>query len=449
MAAPNQVAIEYECNSFRSFGKQLYLTEDTADFHFIFESDDGEFKRVPAHKLLLGASDVLRTMFNGTWKEISEVLIVDSSLEAFKEFLQFFYLEKVKLTDDNVIDVMNLGNKYNVTECVDLCRRFLKTNLTNYNVCSVYGVAMILDDDQLKDFCERIIRADTKNIFNASSFLQCNRKVLINILKFDWLSCTEAEVFESCMKWIKANSGQEQLTHDLVHNEYADLIDEIRFGSMTFEMFTVLDQIHGHLFTPEECREIIHMIASSNFKPTSFRENRRRCRPSVKWNETAKLVCDRTVLNNNTTYYIKSVETTAFSVNKPLWLGNIGCLRIGAPLQNTFGDNLLLTKITIVEISTDHFRPESSAESILYKVQTNLSNVNITIIPIPMPILIKPGNRYEIRMKQSLPPNYCTTILLKSEVTIGDVVVKFHNDTDTSEENIAGGLVLGLQFNNI
>lgn len=103
-----------------------YLSEKYAEFHFIFNSTDGKCDRIPVHKVFLSAkSNVFEKMFTGSWSDKWEVEIVDVTASAFREFLQFIYLSKVKLTMENVSDVIDLGKKYNMNECVIVCGEFI------------------------------------------------------------------------------------------------------------------------------------------------------------------------------------------------------------------------------------------------------------------------------------------------------------------------------------
>lgn len=103
---------EYFENSLEDLAN-LYQNSKTADVHFTFEStNDGTETRVDAHKSLLAAtSDVFGAMFYGELKETGEsIQVVDASDTAFKEFLQYFYQRKVKLTAKNVTEVNKQKN---------------------------------------------------------------------------------------------------------------------------------------------------------------------------------------------------------------------------------------------------------------------------------------------------------------------------------------------------
>lgn len=81
-----------------AFGKNMFLSERYADFHFLF-NEGIEQKRIPAHKVILtAASDVFTTMLNEQWNEENEVEIKEASFDVFKEFLQFLYVGKVERT---------------------------------------------------------------------------------------------------------------------------------------------------------------------------------------------------------------------------------------------------------------------------------------------------------------------------------------------------------------
>lgn len=97
---------EYFDNSLESIAN-LYHDTKSADVHFTFESSNkDEVTRIGAHQNLLGAaSDVFRAMFYGELKESAEIRVVDTSDAAFKEFLQYFYQRRVKLTIENVTEV--------------------------------------------------------------------------------------------------------------------------------------------------------------------------------------------------------------------------------------------------------------------------------------------------------------------------------------------------------
>lgn len=83
--------------------------------HFVFEVDDVE-KRVAVHKCILSAgSPVFHAMFYGKLKKNGDGKIGDASAKRFADFLSF-YLSEVKINKENVVEIMDLSNKYDIPE---------------------------------------------------------------------------------------------------------------------------------------------------------------------------------------------------------------------------------------------------------------------------------------------------------------------------------------------
>lgn len=282
--------------------KKLYLDAATADAYFLFE-DTMKSEKVPAHKNLLSiGSDSLYAMFyrglkreddvNATDEEVKEngdktdeinnantdsniVKIEDVSIDAFKEFLQFFYCDQVKLTMENIYEVVYLGKKYLVEECINVCERFLNESLADDNVCIIYELSIRFDMFELQHVCEAHISKNANAVFQSECFIECKKSVLSRILRSNALSCAENAVFLACMEWVKAASKQEVVTKDSINDHLGDLFQEIRFGSMTIEEFAKLTTSYGELFTRDEYQEIVQTIVLKDFQPKIFKKDAR------------------------------------------------------------------------------------------------------------------------------------------------------------------------------
>ncbi|KAG4079069.1 hypothetical protein HA402_001724 [Bradysia odoriphaga] len=236
-------------------GKKLYLDAVTADVFFVTPTDDGSSKRIPAHKALLAAtSDVFHTMFFGQLQEIGDVKVEDTTAAIFEEFLQFFYVETVTLTMDNVAGVIYLGHKYNVIDCFN----------------SGLEVALLYDLADLKKKCEAKISKVTDAVLKSASFLQCDKRALNHILNMDVLSCTEKFLFKACMRWVQHCCTTNILSRDIVRNCLGDAFYDIRFASMKFEELADIVNEFGHLFTGTESKELIQLVALPNYKAATF-----------------------------------------------------------------------------------------------------------------------------------------------------------------------------------
>lgn len=437
--------IEYACDANSRIGQQMYLNDEYADFFFIFETD-GQIERVPAHKAILAtASEVFKIMFNGSWSEVNEVPIVDARCGAFKEFLQFFYLSKVKLTAQNIDHVINLGKKYDITECLRICLEYFKNNLTYENICSAYGIAIFYEQEDLRKLCETMISVNTKALFKSANFLKCERKMLAQILTIDAFSCSEVELFEAVINWVRTAGQQEDLTRELLESELGETFYQIRFGTMAPEEFSALIPSYGALFTNEESQEIFQMCSLIEYEPKFFTSKRRN---RYGFKDDVSLECFRLLseYGSNVPYLIKNTETAIFSTNQPFLLKSIYCAKLTFYVNENYVDNgetILPSKVSIIE--KPHLSNENDANT-LEILMANLYMTHTTCIDLPRPILVRPGYFYAIRMEQTAPANCCSAVLLKSEIPIGfDTVVKFHNDPVVDSDKTASrGLVSGL-----
>lgn len=233
--------------------EKLYLNQRTSDVNFIFDSNvSTNGTKIPAHKCILSASSkAFDTMFYGSLRETSDVRITNASPEAFKEFLQFFYLSTVKLTSKNVAEVMNLCKQYMLNDCINACTDFCQGMLTMDNTCWGYELAILFEQDDLKEVCEQQISENPVEIFRLNSFLNCEQNLLCHILAMDSLNCEETVVFDGCIAWAKAACILNGLNEKNMRNlraQLGDLFYEIRFKYMTLEHFYSRYRIYEELF---------------------------------------------------------------------------------------------------------------------------------------------------------------------------------------------------------
>lgn len=218
--------------------EKLFLDARTADFFFVFETDD---ERIPAHKAILSAiSPVFDAMFYDSLKFESDEYIIDSKPEAFREFLQFFYLSSVKLTAKNVVEVLSLAKQYMIDECFNACNDLCESTLTLDTMCWGYELAIVSESDRMQKYCEKQIGENAEQIFRSSSFLDCKSNLLRRILQLDSLKCSETVVFDGCIAWAKKACIQMDLNDENVQNlriQLDNMFYDIRFGEMTSKEF--------------------------------------------------------------------------------------------------------------------------------------------------------------------------------------------------------------------
>lgn len=462
-------------------GKKMYLNERTADVHFLFGGNDKTAARIPAHKAILATdSDVFEAMFYGGVKEPNDVHIQDSTEVAFAEFLQYFYLDEVKLTVENMVDVLYLGAKYNVKKCVNDCVRSIVRSLDDQNDCDQLSLAILYEQKDWIELCEKRIMINTDAVFDSVEFLKCDKIALAHILKMDVLLCTEIEVFKACMSWVKAKGDWADLSIELVERHLGDSFYDIRLASLTLdELCTLRTQYESVL-----SRDFIHItniITLPEFQAAKFNKNPRH----TKWDAKAIVKCEREDDTDerdrrrqeherhleirrgrhscdwcDDDYYeccsydsdfdsdvedkylrlLDTTEGTTFSLNKPLLLGSLLCIGILTLENCEYNCNRdLSTEMEIIEtrdLAEVNF-------NVLFKMKIKLNSPFETDISLPYPAIIRPGFFYTIRLgpfpKSS--DYYCKN-RKKSVELESDIKIEFHG-------NYKYSLIKVLNFNKI
>lgn len=409
-------------------GMELYLKPDKADVYFVFGNE-----RVPAHKIILSsASAVFDAMFYGSLKEQGDIRIVDASSDAFKEFLQFFYINEVELTVDNISQVMHLVKKYDVIDCLSLCADFLLTEVTFETATIILDLALIYEQTELSDLCEVHIGVDSNDVLISADFVKCTRRVLHHIVNMEFLTCTEIELFEACMSWVKVASNQEELTRDIVQNHLGEIFYQIRFRSIPQREFAEFMQSYGHLFSPAEYQEILQMTSTPKYKPKMFTDLRR-CLGDMEqaWDKSNEISCNRRDIEQAFNS-IRRDEFTTFTTNTVLLFGYFEC---GA-LYNCDGAQIDYIRDVQATVLADSCKIDSfifNYNKFSYKVK------------LPTPVIIKPTIKYQLQL--TFPSiNYCGKATFKSIVEATDgIVIKFHNDR--YEDGYIVGAIDVLWFN--
>lgn len=260
MTSNESVAAEehYENNLPIEAFEKIFVT-DTADVHFVFKQD-GNIEKIPAHKNLLSAlSSVFYAMFNGNWQETEEVPITDATAVGFNEFMQFFYKNKVKLTEENVHDVLWLANKYDVDKAITIATRFLVDRLSVKNVLSSFKIAVYCELDELQDICEKYIGINIEKVFKTKEFLQCDLNTLSSIVVIKDLECDEENVFDACIAWAENACEMKNIDKTDVKNlrlQLGDCFNWIGLIGMAKKEFAVRYRIYKDMFTKEEIDNI-------------------------------------------------------------------------------------------------------------------------------------------------------------------------------------------------
>ncbi|XP_031634306.1 BTB/POZ domain-containing protein 2-like [Contarinia nasturtii] len=425
----------------------LYLNDRLADVRFLFVVD-GKSEEVPANRSVLAAlSSVFDKMFYGSLKEETNVKIVDASAQAFKEFLQFFYLSEVSIGMNNIETVVRLADKYDIFEYINTCSTLLQSQLNANNLCWGYQLALSIKNQNLIEFCENEISKSPKEVFASEPFERCDSDTLENILKLN-LTCNEADILNACIKWAKNACRQNDFDENQgkhLKNQLGDCFKLIRFGTMKMNEFTAFAVTHDGFFTPDEFKDIIFSKTVGGYESKIFNQNARR----YKWNENKILNCYREI-KSRATRNVESTEILRFVSNKLFLLGEIYSVdtfytQHDLDLRNCDVD------VCIAEFSDQSYPGKIICEgSIAKSWQSGLANDRQKAkMILPTPVLIQANCLYEIRLKlKSNKESYykamwtMTTTEMKSGLTID-----FHQSPSVNYDTSSCGWISQLGLN--
>lgn len=312
---------ELENPNVNKFISSIYLDEDVADVHFTFPNDDPSAK-IPAVKAILAAaSPVFKEMFYGPLRQSNIVEITESTASAFQEFLQIFYLPKIKLTVGNFAEVVRLADRYGLLASFQDCIAFLGSQLTIESMAWGYHLAILLSVPKLKEFCERKIQEFATDVLQSESFLQSERTVVEHMLMMKSLNCTECHLFDACIAWAKLScrkNGLNETDSKNLKDRLGPCFYLIRFGAFSGRKICKIlsNPTYKDLFSQDELIEVMQMSHQKNFQAKILNSELRLRFPS-------ELVCAR---DNEVTeklqigLWVPSQEWTWFSVNEPLSL---------------------------------------------------------------------------------------------------------------------------------
>lgn len=304
--------------------KKLYEDRnETGDVSFHVGSEV-----VRAHRSILSVhSPKFRVQFFGQNPDTGDIEVNDVSAAAFKEFLQFFYLENVSLSMENMEDVLNLAKQSGVKEFMDQCVDFLFQIMTMDEIIWTYQLGIRCGIEKIRNFCEPLVSIHIKDLLVSDHFIQCAHQTFGEILKSDTLACRESELFDACISWAKAackNSG-EDATNSNLRSKLGSAITQIRFGSMTADEFLCRHKLYKELFSPDESNEILYMIGKvDGVEPTFFNPTPRNQfeyhplterQPNLIVRPNRLLICDRTMSPSAQPSTFNTIAYIGFSCN--------------------------------------------------------------------------------------------------------------------------------------
>lgn len=208
MANSKAIKTDWHTNVF-----QRLFDADSADCRFQFiDEASSKTEEIPVHRKVLGAlSPVFAAMFNGSWDENANAIVIkDASFELFEEFIKYFYQDTIELTVENVSSLLVLADKYDVKDLVGHCETFMVEQLSIDNALNFFAIAERFGRSNLKTECERLFVDKPEGILQSDSFPDCDAATLATFLRMVPKSCDIEIVFDACIEWAEVKCEENE-----------------------------------------------------------------------------------------------------------------------------------------------------------------------------------------------------------------------------------------------
>lgn len=306
--------------------KNLYeQRHETGDIKFVVDAHE-----IDAHRCLLAVlSPKYKAQFYGAMAEKDKINVTGVSAAAFDEFLQFFYMDEVKLTIENIEDVLSLAQQSLVDELVHQCTDFLLNAIGMDKLLWGYGLAIRYDVEPLRQFCLKYIRANIKAVVKTAEFLALDHEMLTQVLTLKSLKCTDYDLFNGYVSWAKAKCDNDGIDGTNTANLRAALggaISKIRFRSMTATEFATIGKEYAGLLSAQESIEIFQAIVlhenvekaraakSGNSLKCRFTRGLPQRRDTQKKQDCIGFTCDKAILLKGLIMCSRIVDTVQVEV---------------------------------------------------------------------------------------------------------------------------------------
>jgi rRNA-processing protein FCF1 len=225
--------------------EKYYLSDDLSDISFIIDGN-----KVFAHKFLLSAeSSVFKAMFFGDFKESNnkEIELKETSIEAFKLFLKYFYFEGFKLREDvyngylMAIEVFKLSHRFQMKQLSDVIEGELIQMISIDNIAIFCEIGLLYELNQLLEALKRFVAQNGEQIVVDKHFISESFETMSTILEIlSAANFPQYLIISAVKEIIEKNSDKDMKS----------LKNSINFDLCTISDMKALREIH--LFSESE-----------------------------------------------------------------------------------------------------------------------------------------------------------------------------------------------------
>ncbi|XP_059421742.1 BTB/POZ domain-containing protein 9-like [Carassius carassius] len=237
--------------------------EEYSDVTFVVEE-----KHFPAHRVILAARcQYFRALLYGGLKESrdqAEVRLEETRAEAFSMLLRYLYTGRATLSEareETLLDFLGLAHRYDLQPLEGSICEFLRTLLSQRNVCLVFDVASLYCLNGLAEACMAYMDRNATEVLKSDGFLTLSKFALLTIVKRDSFAASEREIFQALCRWCHHNGDGP---------ETKEVMSAVRLPLMTLsEMLNVVRP--SGLLSPDDLLDAIQTRSESRDMDLNYR----------------------------------------------------------------------------------------------------------------------------------------------------------------------------------
>ncbi|CAB3378215.1 actin-binding protein IPP [Cloeon dipterum] len=169
------------------------------------EVSAGDGISIKAHRVVLSASTpYFEAMFSRGLIEERQSNIILHSINGYilRILIDFIYTGDVRITRDNVQDVMAAADMIQLKDVVTTCTQFMKSELHPSNAVGIYRFAEVHNFRELITASTKYIQDHFTLVCCEEEFLELPKEQLCYFLSSEYLKVdSEFQVFEASMRW--------------------------------------------------------------------------------------------------------------------------------------------------------------------------------------------------------------------------------------------------------
>ena len=168
---------------------------------FIYCTQCPPFQSLYAHKTILWPiSKVFEQTFHGVWGTSKPFIHITAySYDDFKEFLTYFYIEKCRISRENVVAIVDLSEYYHVESLKEKCDSFLSKMEINVAVDTIawYEFAQLYSLKLATRYFLDLLRSNICDLIYHESFGSAKKDTIKAIVSSRWLNISEELLFDA------------------------------------------------------------------------------------------------------------------------------------------------------------------------------------------------------------------------------------------------------------